>query len=396
MDTVTRTFPISISNTYTANSIIEFCHFRDMAFDDDERVAIYLESFFCNLNLKSFNLGVIPDFDGDESEAEKMAKFNASETKSQKVGLRILIRKNNTGTWEEKAEIILVNRGRKDYFDLLQPYLAKNQVAILERSDALAIQLIDYGNGLLKSLDTLRIEAATTITISKKNDIEALQTRISALEALLGIFGAATSTAAGTNGLVKGAEAGQQGWLLRGDREWQNPATLPYVASANTGLYGSAEIAEASKNGWSGIFFKGGGDKNYLMQNPSTGDIGLYNSVAPRWNFYVTDANAAIGLPLQINSSAILRKILFLSTIISLSNIPAGGLEVVTVSFTGVLPGHFIIATPAINPITNGFWTFYIHCQVLAINQVTLSFKNDWSAALDLPDFWVRLMYVES
>lgn len=65
MDTVTRTFPISISNTYTANSIIEFCHFRDMAFDDDERVAIYLESFFCNLNLKSFNLGVIPDFDGE-------------------------------------------------------------------------------------------------------------------------------------------------------------------------------------------------------------------------------------------------------------------------------------------------------------------------------------------
>ncbi|MEG4861727.1 hypothetical protein QUB75_30835 [Microcoleus sp. K1-B6] len=156
-----------------------------MVFDTDERVSVYLESFFCNLSLKSFLLGVIPDFDGDESEIEKMAKFNAAEAKSQKLGLRILNRKNNTGDWEEVAEIILVNRGRKDYFDLLQPYLAKNQVAILEKNDALAIQLIDYGNGLLKEEDNLRIASGVTITISKKNDVEALQARISALELAL-------------------------------------------------------------------------------------------------------------------------------------------------------------------------------------------------------------------
>jgi hypothetical protein len=125
-----------------------------MVFDVDERVAVYLEAFFCNLNLKSFNLGVIPNFDGDESEAEKMAKFSAAEAKSQKVGLRILTRKNNIGDWQERAEIILINRGRKDYFDLLQPYLAKNQVRILEKNDALAIQLIDYGNELLKPTDS--------------------------------------------------------------------------------------------------------------------------------------------------------------------------------------------------------------------------------------------------
>lgn len=185
MDTVTRTFPINLSNSYTPNSIIELCHFRDMTFDADERVAVYLESFFCNLNLKSFNLGVIPNFDGDESEAEKMAKFSAAEAKSQKIGLRILARKNNTEDWLEKAEIILINRGRKDYFDLLQPYLAKNQVRIFEKNDALAIQLIDYGNGLLTPVDSLGIEAAFTITISKKNDIEALQAQISALNLAL-------------------------------------------------------------------------------------------------------------------------------------------------------------------------------------------------------------------
>ena len=185
MDTVTRTFPVNLNNGYTANSIIEFCHFRDMVFDTDERVGVYLESFFCNLNLKSFNLGVIADFDGDESEAEKMAKFSAAEAKSQKVGLRILARKNNTGDWGEVAEIILINRGRKDYFDLLIPYLAKSQVSILETNDALAVQLIDYGNGLLKEGDSLRIQAGITVSISKKNDIETLQARISALELAL-------------------------------------------------------------------------------------------------------------------------------------------------------------------------------------------------------------------
>ena len=185
MDTVTRTFPIELNNNYVANSIIELCHFRDMVFDSDERVAVYLEAFFCNLNLKSFNRGVIAEFDGDETEAQKMAKFSAAEAKSQKVGLRILGRKNNIGSSQEKAEIILVNRGRKDYFDLLQPYLAKNQVRVLEKNDALAIQLIDYGNGLLTSIDSLGIEAAFTVTIAKKNNIEALEARISNLELAL-------------------------------------------------------------------------------------------------------------------------------------------------------------------------------------------------------------------
>ena len=185
MDTVTRTFPIDFTSNYTANSIIEFCHFRDMTFDDDERVAVYLESFFCNLSLKSFNLAVIPNFDGDESEAEKMAKFSAAEAKSQKVGLRILTKKNNTGDWRERAEIILVNRGRKDYFDLLQPYLAKNQVRIFEKNDALAIQLIDYGNGLLTSVDSLGIKAAFTITIAKKNGLAEFENRLASLELAL-------------------------------------------------------------------------------------------------------------------------------------------------------------------------------------------------------------------
>ncbi len=182
---MTRTFPVSLTNSYTVNSIIELCHFRDITFDSDERVGIYLEAWMCNLSLKSFAPAIIPEFDGDESEAEKMALFTAAENKSQKIGLRILGRKNNTGDWQEKAEIILVNRGRKDYFDLLQPYLAKNAVRILEKNDAIGVQLIDYGNGLLKTNDSIGIELGVTITIAKKNNMDIFSARLAALELAL-------------------------------------------------------------------------------------------------------------------------------------------------------------------------------------------------------------------
>ncbi|MEG4058554.1 MULTISPECIES: hypothetical protein [unclassified Microcoleus] len=180
--TVTRTFPVNLNSSYTPNSIIELVHFRDMTFDTDERVGIYLESCFCNMNLKSFQPGSIPEFEGDESEREKMSLFTQSENKSQKLGLKILTRKNNTGDWRKRAEIILVNREREDYFDLLQPYLAKNAVRILEANDSIAVQLADYGNGLLKVTDFIGIEFGITITIEKKNNTNYLEARLSAIE----------------------------------------------------------------------------------------------------------------------------------------------------------------------------------------------------------------------
>jgi len=70
-------------------------------------------------------------------------------------------------------------------------------------------------------------------------DLQALNDRISALESLLGLFGAATPAAAGTNGLVKGAAAGEQAYLLRGDRAWQNPINLP-ISTATTAAINNA------------------------------------------------------------------------------------------------------------------------------------------------------------
>jgi len=62
-------------------------------------------------------------------------------------------------------------------------------------------------------------------------DLQALSDRLTALESLLGLFGAATPAAAGTNGLVQGAGINQQAHLLRGDRTWQFPN---FVGLSNT------------------------------------------------------------------------------------------------------------------------------------------------------------------
>lgn len=193
MDTITRTFPLKIDNTYTANTVLELFHLRDMVFDADERIGVYLEAWFCNLNLKSFQPGIIPEFEGDESEREKMSKFTAAENRSQKIGIQILERKNNVGDWDEVAEIILVNRERKDYFDLLQPYLTKNPVRIVEKNDSFGIKLIDYGNGFLKVGDKIKVTLGVSITVAKKNNMDIFNSRLAALE--LAIDGRLTNIA---------------------------------------------------------------------------------------------------------------------------------------------------------------------------------------------------------
>lgn len=392
MTVATRTFSIALSST-APTTVTELVHFRDEPLLAGEKAAVYLEACFCNVSLKSFQLMRFPNYEGDESDAERLSLFTAAELASQKIGLRIVSRKNNTGNWREKAEVILTNAGRKSYFDLLIPYLAKAQVRLLEYNDALGIQLIDYGNGLLKLSDFIEIEFAVTVDVSKKNDVEELNNRISALESLLSVFGGSSATLPGSNGLVPAPPANSSNSLLRADRTWQNSNT--FVPASSSGIYGGAEIPTTAKGGWSGIFFAGGGDKNYLMQNPINGDIGLYNSAAVRWNFFANDTAAAIGLPLSINNTAIIKKVQFLSTIVSLPNIASNSLFQVDIAFAGVNVGHFVMVSPTNNPVTNGFWTFYCHAQILSPNVVTIFFKNDWTSALDLPDFWIRIMYIE-
>lgn len=77
----------------------------------------------------------------------------------------------------------------------------------------------------------------TCLTQKKNDETELLKGRITALENLLGLFGAATPTTAGTNGLVNGAGAGQQNYLLRGDRAWQNPAAFAKPSDIDAAIF---------------------------------------------------------------------------------------------------------------------------------------------------------------
>ena len=182
MSQQTKTYPLRLKSDYVAGSIIEFCHFRDLNLDTDDVVSLSLEAVGLVLNLKNFRQAVIPNYDGDETEIEKLTKFNAAEEKSEKIGLQILTRKNNTGDWDEEVEIICLNRGRKDYIDILQPYFCKYNISLIENNDAFAIKLIDYGYGLLRATDSIKIKMSLTVTISKKNDLEAFEARLAAIE----------------------------------------------------------------------------------------------------------------------------------------------------------------------------------------------------------------------
>lgn len=181
----TKTFSFRLTSNYVPNTVIEIAHFRDIALDVDETAAIYLEEVSLVLQLKNLKLGIFPDYDGDETETEKVMKFNASEERSERFGLQFLSRKNNIGDWDEDVEIICINRGRKDYISILQPFFTKYQVKILDIKDSYAIKLIDYGYGLIKLTDTIKISIGVKIEISKKNDISIFEARLAALELAL-------------------------------------------------------------------------------------------------------------------------------------------------------------------------------------------------------------------
>lgn len=246
--TITRRFGTKFIPSYIAGTIVEVIHFRDMIFATDDMVAIYLDTANASMDLASFNIAKFPEFEGDESDTEKVLLLNKSEAQSNKIGLKILKRKDNTGVWNEAAEIILVNRGRKDYLDL-RSYTGY-PTRIMEKNDAIAIQLVDYGDGLLWDTDFISIDFGCTVEIKKKDDLTELTNRLAALESLLGLFGAATASVAGTNGLVKGANIGEQGHLLRGDRTWQNPSAFAkFPINLTTDVLNTLSIA----NGGNGI-----------------------------------------------------------------------------------------------------------------------------------------------
>lgn len=369
-------------------------------FDQDYLVEIQsvLEDLKITVGLSTLLSAPFPNTNALMSEAQQQAEVARLRNESQKISLGLYTAAGN-GPWQYESEVILMNMGAESHVPVLVPFLSSNETLLVPGNFKLGVKVEAKYNQPLKAADYLIVRGTykQVVSFSKKKDdgLDALSDRISALESLLSIFGASTASLPGSNGLVPAPPAGSSSTaLLRADRSWQNPNA--FIAATNSGIYGSAEIPATTKGGYSGIFFAGGGNKNYLLHNQVSGDIGFYNSSAAKWSYYATNSIATIGLPLSINNTAVIGKVQFLSTIISLPNIAAGGLQQIDIAFTGVNIGHFVIATPVINSVTNGFWTFYCHAQVLTLNVVSLFFKNDWTSALDLPDFWVRIAYIET
>ncbi|WP_377478907.1 MAG: hypothetical protein P2A85_09165 [Microcoleus anatoxicus] len=178
-----KTFVGTLSPSYVAGNILEVIHFRGFVLEANEKAAFYLDQATAVVNLNSLNIGKIPDLTGDESDIEKSLALTKAESQSNKIGLRFLTRKSNTGNWVEIAEFILLNYGRKDYLDLRGRLGYPSR--LLETSDAIGVQLVDYGDGLLWDTDVINLFFGVTVDVSKKNDLTELSARIASLELAL-------------------------------------------------------------------------------------------------------------------------------------------------------------------------------------------------------------------
>jgi hypothetical protein len=355
---------------------------------------VAIEDLKITVSLPSLFPAPYPDVTPLMGESQVQAEIGRMQTEGQKVALGIYTAKGN-GPWKYQSEVTLMNQGgAQHHVPILVPFLSSNETHLVGGSFKLGVKIEPQWNQPLKANDYLVVRGTYRQVVSfsskKKDDgIDSANARIEALE--LALYGKLTDLPANSL-LGRGSTAGVAG-----------PITLPLppslgglgVAPDPSALYGSIGIPATAKNGWAGIHFQGGQNKNYLMINPTTGDFGFYNSIVPRWNFYATDTGCTIGLPLQISTGSTISKVISLSTIISLPNIAAGALHQIDLTLTGALVGQYVSASPVINSVLNGFWTFSVHCQVLAPDIVSLFFKNDWYGALDLPDFWIRLLYVE-
>lgn len=395
-----RRITVSDANNIVAVLDLNILNFKYQAFEQDYIVEfqVAIEDVKCTVGLFSLSPAPFPNTNDLQSDAKNQAEIAKTQTENQKIALGIYFAEGN-GPWEYKSRVVLQNQqGDENHVPILVPFMSTNETMLVGGNFKLGVRIEPVWNQPLKAQDYIVVMGTfkQVVSFSKKKDdsLESLSDRISALENLLAVYGAPSASLPGSNGLVPAPPAGGGEFLLKGDRNWQNPSA--FISSSNSGIYGSAEIPATPKGGWSGIFFAGGGNKNYLMVNPTSGDIGFYDSSVPKWNLLFSSTNSLINGPLSISGLPGIRKIQFLSTIISLPNIVSAGLHQVDIAFSGAGVGQYVQAVPTINAATNGVWTFYIHAQILVANTVSLFFKNDWSVALDLPDFWIRIMYVET
>lgn len=175
---------------------------------------------------------------------DKVIEMQALESKFPKCQMLIFARTSAAGNWIWLNTEVIQNSGNRVNTLKLLPYINQSDIFIPGRATQIGIQFIAdpaSNSTLPQSQDRLTVQGSVRLDVnpigadSKKNDgVEQFESRLAALETLLQPFGAATATAAGTVGLVPGAAAGQSEFLLRGDRQWQNPAETVSSTSDQT------------------------------------------------------------------------------------------------------------------------------------------------------------------
>ncbi|HLO51224.1 MAG TPA: hypothetical protein VK211_22610, partial [Kamptonema sp.] len=160
------------------------------------------------------------------NDAQKEAAIAKIRDNSQKISLGIYTARGN-GPWEYESEAVLLNLGgAENHVPLLVPFLSTNETFLIDADFKLGVKIEAKWQHPLKTGDYLVVKGTyrQTINFLKKNgsDLDELNNRVKTLESLLSIFGGASASQAGTNGLVPAPGVGDNNKLLKGDRNWQS------------------------------------------------------------------------------------------------------------------------------------------------------------------------------
>lgn len=210
-----------------------------------------IEEFKVTVGLFSLLAASYPNTTPLMSDAKKEAEIAKIRDTSQKMSLGIYTARGN-GPWEYESEAVLINLGgAENHVPLLVPFLSTNESFLIDADFKLGVKIEAKWQGPLKTGDYLVVKGTyrQTINFLKKNgsDLDEISNRVKALESLLSVFGGASASQAGTNGLVPAPGVGQQASLLRGDRTWQSTTAtgLSLLNAANAAAGRSALSAAA-------------------------------------------------------------------------------------------------------------------------------------------------------
>lgn len=197
---------------------------------------IYIEQLTASYYLPSLGTQTpAPDIKRSSTLADKVSEISSLTGRYPKCQFLLWVRPNATAAWQWVSTDLIQNYGnRVNYLNLLIPYLTQGDVLVTGRETQIGLQFITDATisaTLPQPTDKLVIQGSVRVELSlldakKNNETEALKTRLTALENLLGVMGAATATAAGRNGLVPAPAVAQGSRLLRGDSTWQDPLVL--------------------------------------------------------------------------------------------------------------------------------------------------------------------------